>query len=89
MSEGLADACRFVGSRGYYSGMVHRLPFGRVAEWQTRWLQVPVSFGTWGFKSPFAHAVMSRIMGYRFLRLLAGEICLVGADKMPPGRQLI
>lgn len=29
--------------------------FGRVAEWQTRWLQVPVSFGTWGFKSPFAH----------------------------------
>ena len=34
---------------------------GRVAEWQTRWLQVPVSFGTWGFKSPFAHHfVMSR-----------------------------
>ena len=34
-----------------------RLPrsLGRVAEWQTRWLQVPVSFGTWGFKSPFAH----------------------------------
>ena len=30
--------------------------FGRVAEWQTRWLQVPVSFGTWGFKSPFAHS---------------------------------
>ena len=29
--------------------------FGRVAEWQTGWLQVPVSFGTWGFKSPFAH----------------------------------
>ena len=29
--------------------------FGRVAEWQTRWLQVPVSFGTWGLKSPFAH----------------------------------
>ncbi len=29
---------------------------GRVAEWQTRWLQVPVSFGTWGFKSPFAHS---------------------------------
>ena len=32
--------------------------FGRVAEWQTRWLQVPVSFGTWGFKSPFAHSFM-------------------------------
>jgi hypothetical protein len=31
-----------------------------VAEWQTRWLQVPVSFGTWGFKSPFAHRVISR-----------------------------
>jgi hypothetical protein len=30
---------------------------GRVAEWQTRWLQVPVSFGTWGFKSPFAHTL--------------------------------
>src|SRR6476660_1300684 len=28
---------------------------GRVAEWHTRWLQVPVSFSTWGFKSPFAH----------------------------------
>jgi hypothetical protein len=36
---------------------------GRVAEWQTRWLQVPVSFGTWGFKSPFAHntIVMNRV----------------------------
>jgi hypothetical protein len=44
-----------VGAGGYYSGMVHRLFSGRVAEWQTRWLQVPVSFGTWGFKSPFAH----------------------------------
>jgi hypothetical protein len=37
--------------------MFDKLPrlLGRVAEWQTRWLQVPVSFGTWGFKSPFAH----------------------------------
>ena len=33
---------------------------GRVAEWQTRWLQVPVSFGTWGFKSPFAHQIDRR-----------------------------
>ena len=33
-----------------------RASFGRVAEWQTRWLQVPVSSGTWGFKSPFAHS---------------------------------
>ena len=30
-------------------------PLGRVAEWQTRWLQVPVSVRTWGFKSPLAH----------------------------------
>ena len=29
---------------------------GRVAEWQTRWLQVPVSERTWGFKSPLAHS---------------------------------
>src|SRR5690606_40798493 len=28
---------------------------GQVAEWQTRWLQVPVSERTWGFKSPLAH----------------------------------
>lgn len=34
---------------------------GRVAEWQTRWLQVPVSFGTWGFKSPFAHKTAVRL----------------------------
>src|SRR5215217_3170032 len=29
----------------------------RVAERQTRWLQVPVSARTWGFKSPLAHGV--------------------------------
>lgn len=28
----------------------------RVAERQTRWLQVPVSERVWGFKSPLAHA---------------------------------
>ena len=27
----------------------------RVAERQTRWLQVPVSERAWGFKSPLAH----------------------------------
>ena len=43
-----------VGDRGRRSDRLPRL-LGRVAEWQTRWLQVPVSFGTWGFKSPFAH----------------------------------
>jgi hypothetical protein len=40
---------------------------GRVAEWQTRWLQVPVSFGTWGFKSPFAH-------NERFYRIATHEV---------------
>jgi hypothetical protein len=29
----------------------------RVAERQTRWLQVPVSERAWGFKSPLAHAL--------------------------------
>ena len=28
---------------------------GRVAKWQTRWLQVPVGEIPWGFKSPLAH----------------------------------
>ena len=31
------------------------LLLGRVAEWQTRWLQVPVRATSWGFKSPLAH----------------------------------
>ena len=33
------------------------LQLGRVAKWQTRWLQVPVFVRTWGFKSPLAHMV--------------------------------
>src|SRR5690606_29062401 len=28
---------------------------GEWRNWQTRWLQVPVSERTWGFKSPLAH----------------------------------
>lgn len=32
----------------------------RVAERQTRWLQVPVSERAWGFKSPLAHAITQR-----------------------------
>jgi hypothetical protein len=32
----------------------------RVAERQTRWLQVPVSERAWGFKSPLAHALGPR-----------------------------
>lgn len=47
---------------------------GRVAEWQTRWLQVPVSFGTWGFKSPFAHR-----------RETAHQILMRGFSLLPAG----
>lgn len=45
--------CRPIAVRRWGSDR-DKLPrsLGRVAEWQTRWLQVPVSFGTWGFKSP-------------------------------------
>ena len=32
-----------------------RSSLGRVAKWQTRWLQVPVFERMWGFKSPLAH----------------------------------
>ena len=42
-------------SRG---GSVRDLLLGRVAEWQTRWLQVPVFARTWGFKSPLAHQIV-------------------------------
>ena len=38
----------------------------RVAEWQTRWLQVPVPARAWGFKSPLAHG-----FGYYLLRKTA------------------
>lgn len=50
------------GTFGEPGALRDRLPrlLGRVAEWQTRWLQVPVSFGTWGFKSPFAHQIELR-----------------------------
>ena len=55
-------ALRLIGTVGDRVGRSDRLPrlLGRVAEWQTRWLQVPVSFGTWGFKSPFAHRIETR-----------------------------
>lgn len=32
-------------------------PLGRVAEWQTRTVQVRVSVRTWGFNSPLAHPI--------------------------------
>src|SRR5829696_3295677 len=45
--------------RASLSGWIaqHARPSARVAERQTRWLQVPVSARTWGFKSPLAHSV--------------------------------
>ena len=42
-----------VGARGGIGSVA--LLLGRVAEWQTRWLQVPVRATSWGFKSPLAH----------------------------------
>ncbi len=45
-----------------FEGDIHRITstgrhFARVAERQTRWLQVPVSERAWGFKSPLAHVM--------------------------------
>ena len=36
---------------------------GRVAEWQTRTVQVRVSVRTWGFNSPLAHSAKSAVAG--------------------------
>ena len=41
--------------------MGHTGPRARVAEWQTRWLQVPVPERAWGFKSPLAHRRTSSV----------------------------
>ena len=41
--------------------MEHTGPRARVAEWQTRWLQVPVPERAWGFKSPLAHRRTSSV----------------------------
>src|SRR5829696_5852838 len=48
--------------RASLSGWIaqHARPSARVAERQTRWLQVPVSARTWGFKSPLAHQYVPR-----------------------------
>ena len=42
---------------GVHAGGGYALPLhsGEWRNWQTRWLQVPVSVRTWGFKSPLAH----------------------------------
>src|SRR5690242_17914629 len=39
------------------------VPLGRVAEWQTRTVQVRVSVRTWGFNSPLAHHLLRRETG--------------------------
>jgi hypothetical protein len=70
--DGIRDggfaARRQMGGLAIVVGSTGRL--GRVAEWQTRWLQVPVSFGTWGFKSPFAHQILNGAVR-RFAHLFA------------------
>ena len=38
-------------------------PLARVAEWQTRQLQVLVSERAWGFKSPLAHDESLAVQG--------------------------
>ena len=37
--------------------------------WQTRWLQVPVSARTWGFKSPLAHT-SNPVLSTGFVRVV-------------------
>jgi hypothetical protein len=48
--DGLQRACD-----GLAAALAFGSPLARVAEWQTRWLQVPVRETSWGFKSPLAH----------------------------------
>ncbi len=47
---------RLLAFSGAFAACVEALS-GRVVEWQTRWLQVPVRESVWGFKSPLAHAI--------------------------------
>ena len=53
--DGIGGPIGKVGERGASRDRLPRL-LGRVAEWQTRWLQVPVRATSWGFKSPLAHS---------------------------------
>ena len=95
VAASIASPARF-GEPGRVRDSLSRL-LGRVAEWQTRWLQVPVSFGTWGFKSPFAHNCgesghrlqMSRVTGYREARPLAGFFCLLVAPVVAVGVDVV
>ncbi len=54
-------------------------PLGRVAEWQTRTVQVRVSVRTWGFNSPLAHGWA----GFTLLRRV-GPSVMSAAGAEPP-----
>src|SRR3954454_23354474 len=47
---------------------------GRVAEWQTRTVQVRVSVRTWGFNSPLAHSSLGGFAGPRQLVRQPAEV---------------
>src|SRR3954464_137510 len=69
------------------------LPLGRVAEWQTRTVQVRVSVRTWGFNSPLAHHIcagQSTWTGLENWRLLPNFYrTLSRASSNPDGRQSV
>src|SRR5689334_23003630 len=52
----MLDLAAFTRCRNGNPGRPSGRSCARVAERQTRWLQVPVSERAWGFKSPLAHA---------------------------------
>ncbi len=55
--------------------------FGRVAKWQTRWLQVPVFARTWGFKSPLAH--LKTVMQFSVCQADGALISAIHIDAAP------
>src|SRR5262245_48988806 len=58
-------------------------PLGRVAEWQTRTVQVRVSVRTWGFNSPLAHEI-SEILACGEHRPLISSSCWGAEPPKPP-----
>ena len=51
-----------IAGRACYSSSANPVGFdARVAEWQTRWLQVPVPVRAWRFNSSLAHKPDSRL----------------------------
>ena len=55
------EATGLPGWAAAHEALAFRPPLGRVAEWQTRWLQVPVRATSWGFKSPLAHRLWASL----------------------------